>query len=105
MALLLHKTGGELGYSEVEASGELCELAKQGSLDLLKVLVQCGCPVNAADYDQRTCLHLAASEGVAPVVAYLLEHDADVNAADRTHVRASNLARPTELLTSAAPPP
>ena len=95
VATALHAARGELGYGEVEASGTLCELAKQGSRDLLDILLNCGVEVrvshhsghdhvtqpallapphalvstvylqvNAKDYDARTALHLAASEGV-----------------------------------------
>ena len=83
MAKLLRGRGGELGYDEVAASAELCELAKRGSLDLLKVLLDCGCPVNAIDYDARTCLHLAASTGNLAICEALLASGAEINAADR----------------------
>ena len=53
VAQLLRSKGGDLGYDEVTASGELCELAKRGSADFLKVLLDCGCDVNAAEYDGR----------------------------------------------------
>ena len=41
----LREHGGELGYDEQAASSELCELAKRGSLDMLKILLDCGCSV------------------------------------------------------------
>ena len=63
---MLNDGGGELGYDEVASAGELCELAKRGSLELLKILLECGCAVNSADYDGRTALHLACSEGGDP---------------------------------------
>ena len=56
---MLRQAEGELGYNETEASGELCELAKEGALEKLKILLHCGVTVNAADYDKRTALHLA----------------------------------------------
>ena len=49
VARVLRAAGGELGFDEVAASGELCELAKRGSLDLLELMVSCGVDVNAAD--------------------------------------------------------
>jgi hypothetical protein len=49
VAKVLHAAGGELGYNEVEASGELCELAKLGSVDRMNSLLECGVSVNAAD--------------------------------------------------------
>ena len=59
------------------------ELAKNGSLDLLRILLECGCPINAADYDKRTCLHLAASTGNLPICQLLIAQHVSVNAADR----------------------
>ena len=83
VAAALREAGGELGYDEVAASGELCELAKRGSPDLLQVLLDCGCSVNAADYDARTCLHLAASTGNLRICSLLADANADLNAVDR----------------------
>jgi len=83
VARLLQAKGGVLGYDEVETAGELCELARQGSLDKLKVLLACGAGVNSYDYDKRACLHLAASEGNLSVVSTLVECSADVNLKDR----------------------
>eukprot|EP00965_Chrysotila_dentata_P022659 750435-Pleurochrysis_carterae.AAC.1 len=40
------------------------------------------CNVNAADYDARTCLHLAASTGNLLIAMALIEHGANVNAKD-----------------------
>ena len=71
IARVLKEHGGTLGFTEQEASGELCELARRGSLDVLKLMLQAGAQVDAADYDQRTCLHLAASEGNLPIIEYL----------------------------------
>ena len=42
-----------------------------------------GCTVNDGDYDRRKPLHLAAAEGRADAVKFLLEQKADVNAEDR----------------------
>ena len=83
VARLLRKHGSELGYDEIAAAGELCELAKQGKLETVGLLLECGCNVNAADYDARTCLHLAASVGNLPICQLLLDRGADVNRQDR----------------------
>ena len=84
VAKLLHAEGCVLGFSETEASGELCELARQGSLDILKLMLQCGANVDAVDYDSRSCLHLAASEGNLPIVEYLITTGrASINCVDR----------------------
>ena len=39
--------------------------------------------INKGDYDKRTPLHLASSEGHYDIVDYLCKHGADVNVADR----------------------
>ena len=64
-------------------SGELCELARTGNVDLLKTYVTCGCPVNAATADGRTCLHMSASVGNINMVECLIQAEAHINAADR----------------------
>lgn len=40
-------------------------------------------PVDKADYDFRTALHLAAAEGHFEIVKFLVENGAQVNAVDR----------------------
>ncbi len=95
----IRQHGGQLLYTEEQASGELCELARKGKKDALGYMVRCGAPINAADYDRRTCLHLAASEGNAPIVEFLLENAANINAKDRC----CGLSRP--LLASPRPRP
>ena len=42
-------------------SGELFELARGGDVYRIDLLLQAGCKVDAADYDKRTCMLLAAS--------------------------------------------
>ena len=83
VATVLRDAGGELGFDEVDASAELCELAKEGALEKMRVMLTCGVPINAADYDKRTALHLAASVGNLPIVKALLESGANANAKDR----------------------
>ena len=39
--------------------------------------------INKGDYDKRTSLHLASSEGHYDIVDYLCKHGADVNVEDR----------------------
>ena len=79
MAETLHKRGGSLEFSELEAAGELCGRAMQGDVQRIKLLLDLGCSPNAADYDKRTVLHVAASEGHKNIVADLLGRKANVN--------------------------
>ena len=60
VALALHRLGGQMGFDEVAASGELCELAKSGHTEQLKLMLEVGVRATAADYDRRTALHLGA---------------------------------------------
>jgi ankyrin repeat protein len=46
-----------------DLSGDLIYAASKGDLEKVKTLVQAGATINAGDYDHRTPLHLAASEG------------------------------------------
>ena len=56
----------------------------EGDLSELRRLLISGVSPNVADYDGRTLLHLAASEGHKDIVKYLVKHHhADVHAKDR----------------------
>ena len=83
VAKLIRDKGGELMWDEGKESGELCELARAGDLERVQLLLDSGCNANAADYDKRTCLHLAASTGNLHIVEKLVEYNADVNFQDR----------------------
>ena len=55
-----------------------------GDVDTMKTLLQRGLPVNTADYDGRTTLHLAALEGNVKVLEVLLQNGADPMVRDRS---------------------
>ena len=57
--------------------------AAAGNIAILKSLIDTGIDVNTADYDKRTALHLACSEGRLEATKFLLENGADPNAHDR----------------------
>jgi len=62
----------------------LCYAAGKGDLaSVKKIIEEQGVDVNKADYDGRTALHLAASEGQMEVVKYLLSKNANVGFKDR----------------------
>jgi glutaminase len=56
------------------ALGELLFAASQGDVAALSSQAASGIDLYEADYDSRTALHLASSEGHADAVAFLIEH-------------------------------
>lgn len=62
---------------------ELCSAAAKGNVDRLAQLHADGFDLNVSDYDGRTAMHLAASEGHGTVVRWLLQHGACCRAVDR----------------------
>lgn len=69
--------------TEVDQATYFCAAAAKGDLTELRRLVARSVDVNLADYDGRTGLHLAASEGQADAVRFLIHLGADHQAVDR----------------------
>ena len=63
------------------------------SLAAVQVALEVGIEVNAANADGETALHGAAYFGADPVVEYLIEHDAEVNARNRLGLTAMTVAQ------------
>ena len=73
---LLVSSKAELQMATSESAGMLCDFTQKGDIDKTTQLLDAGCPVNAADYDGRTALHLACSEGNLQIVTKLVERSA-----------------------------
>eukprot|EP00729_Bicosta_minor_P022991 gene22991-2941_t len=72
---------------------EILAACSGGDLRTVKAAYARGGDLNAADYDSRTPLHVAASNGWVNVVEFLLQHGADVDAKDRWGTTAEDSAR------------
>jgi potassium channel len=66
-----------------QSTSRLLFAAARGDLKGLALLHSQNVNFNLADYDGRTALHIAASNGLSETVTYLLSHGANVNAFDR----------------------
>ena len=60
-----------------------CTAAFEGDVQEMRRLVAGGLDPNTKDYDGRTALHLAASEGRLHALRYLLQLKVNVNPTDR----------------------
>jgi len=95
---ILRKAGGEsrrvitatASAPPVDTSGvdpariiELIWAASEGDVAEIRRLIARGIPLNIADYDARTPLHLAASEGKLETVRFLVEQGVPLNPKDR----------------------
>ena len=58
----------------------MCAAAADGSVAMLQQLIRSGADPSCADYDKRTALHIAASEGQHAAVVLLIQCGADVDA-------------------------
>ncbi|GFH16117.1 uncharacterized protein HaLaN_12477, partial [Haematococcus lacustris] len=60
---VLLDAGAVLGLDDTAAASLLCKTVIDGDVAKLKQWLKAGVPVNVCDYDNRTPLHVAASEG------------------------------------------
>ena len=70
-------------YGDTEAVVEFLWAASENDIEGLRRSVAKGIPVSASDYDGRTTLHLAASDGQLEAVRYLLAHKHPIHVRDR----------------------
>ncbi|RDX75537.1 Potassium channel SKOR, partial [Mucuna pruriens] len=81
VASILINAGAILTIDDV--GNFLCMTVAKKELNLLKRVLACGINPNAKNYDQRTPLHIAASEGLCTMAELLLEAGASVLSKDR----------------------
>ncbi|KAE8700796.1 protein Rf1 [Hibiscus syriacus] len=81
VAALLVKEGASLNIDD--AGSFLCTAVSKGDSDILKRLLSNGVDPNSRDYDHRTPLHVAASEGLYLMAKLLIESGDSVFTEDR----------------------
>merc|ERR1712048_605731 len=70
----LEKKGAVRGMMSDQPVLHLCKLAAHGDADGLRTLLRkCKVDINLGDYDKRTPIHLAASEGHLHIVKFLVD--------------------------------
>lgn len=74
----------------LDDSVQLCSAAAKGDLVELRRLIARGVDINRSDYDGRTALHLAASDGRTETVAFLLANGAEPTRRDRWNAMPSD---------------
>eukprot|EP00441_Pelagodinium_beii_P023670 CAMPEP_0197665036 /NCGR_PEP_ID=MMETSP1338-20131121/58994_1 /TAXON_ID=43686 ORGANISM="Pelagodinium beii, Strain RCC1491" /NCGR_SAMPLE_ID=MMETSP1338 /ASSEMBLY_ACC=CAM_ASM_000754 /LENGTH=442 /DNA_ID=CAMNT_0043243787 /DNA_START=176 /DNA_END=1504 /DNA_ORIENTATION=- len=75
---------GKISTVKAEDATALCDCGFSGNTDHIKEMIEHGLDINLADYDDRTALHLAASEGLMLAVQILIKDlGADPNVSDR----------------------
>lgn len=83
VALVIHQKGGSLGLDVEECASLLNSAVRQSKMEMVERLIANGADPSAADYDGRTCMHIAASMGNVSVIEFLLRRGVDPNYRDR----------------------
>ena len=63
----------QLAGTSASDMGDQWQAAAKGDVERLRHLTQAGANPDDANYDGRTAMHLAAAEGLLPVLRFLLE--------------------------------
>jgi len=82
VAKFLHEKGATLVMLGNTDGVLMCKAAHKGDHSEIQRLLENDVSPNASDYDGRTALHLASSEGHIQLVKFLLDNKADVNIRD-----------------------
>lgn len=81
IAAVLVENGGIMNLDD--AGSFLCEAVTNNNMKLLRGLLKYGVDPNSRNYDERTPLHVAASQGLHLAATILIEFGADVLTKDR----------------------
>ena len=75
--------GAKLKMNGELAASTLCQAVYDNDITSLGRLLRAGIPVDAADYDKRTALHIAAAEGNVVALRLLVQYGANLSVKDR----------------------
>jgi len=80
---MLRAKGAKMGNRFDSIAQDLCFAAHTNNVEQLQILIEAGADPNATNFDQRTAMHVAASDGHVKVVEALLAAGASFNVLDR----------------------
>ena len=92
---LVHSRGGAALIHATDARGStpLLAAAAEGQIAIVRRLLELGAPINSANRDRVTALHLAAAQGHAELVSLLLRAGADASLTNTAGQIAESWAR------------
>lgn len=93
----IRKAGGVIDGNPKEIGMELCLAASLGDLLILKCFAAAGTNMREEDYDGRNALHLASSNNLPELVAYLLEIGLDPHEKDHNGTTSIDEAQKKDL--------
>ncbi|KAG6514123.1 hypothetical protein ZIOFF_024463 [Zingiber officinale] len=96
IAAVLVENGGIVNLND--AGRFLCEAVTDNNVKLLRGLLKYGVDPNSRNYDERTPLHVAASQGLHHAATMLIESGADVLSKDRYLILYSDIQSHTAFL-------
>ena len=93
-----------LGFDEIRSAAELCTAAAKGNVALIRGYIRAGINVDAADYDKRTALHIAAAEGALDVVRSIAQSKFYARSTVMHHMAAAGVREQLHASMHATPP-
>jgi len=79
----LLRSNGATITAGVHTGSALCEAAASGDMETVRMYATGKVDLSTGDYDQRTALHLAAANGNAAMILFLIANGANPQATDR----------------------
>ena len=94
---ILLSAGGSLEMADLDVAAKLCGFVGSGDLKGIRFYCEAGANTNAADYDLRTPLHVAACKSNTEAADILIRHGAKCDLADAWGKTAMDEARAVDF--------